>query len=464
MNNDKDVNMKNLSLAKIIVALVVCNVYLLVCGVMGTVSESLTEAAEATAESDDAPQGVGTQDFITPDITQIPIVPDTTTTITTAFGTPLLSMKPVKTSYKPSELVEQLELSNNSSVETENSDNSSDTSEPDTSDISDTSSSEPDNSTTHEPDNTSKPQDNTSSTATPPESSEPTSSTDSTTSIPTRPSQTVTDNTAANEILTVNDGGDIVSGTALDIISRIVMNEIGSTFAPEAIKAQAVAAYTHVKYHNARGSYPNVLLKNEVSDSVKVLVESVIGQAMYYDGEMIQAVYSASSAGCTASSKNVWGVDYPYLRSVYCELDADYDPNYGKKATFSSSEIKSKIYSSTGISLSGDPSDWFSINDRTEGKYVGNMSIGGYNTYVDSDGDTVKITGRVFRERIMSFNIRSSAFDIEYNADSDEFTVTTYGYGHGVGLSQNGANALAKYWVWDYKQILEFYYQGAYVK
>lgn len=464
MNNDKDVNMKNISLAKIIVALVICNVYLLICGVMGTVSEPIVKAADTPVESDDAPQGMGTQDFIPPDITQIPIVPDTTTTVTTVFGTPTLSMKPVKTTYTPSELVEQLELSNNSSGETENSDNSSDTSEPDTPDTPDTSAPEPDNSTTHEPDNTSKPQNDNSSTTTPPESSEPTSSTDSTTSIPARPSQTVTDNTAANEILTVNDGGDIVSGTALDIISRIVMNEIGSTFAPEAIKAQAVAAYTHVKFHNSRGSYPNVLLKNNVTDSVKVLVESVIGQAMYYDGEIIQAVYSASSAGYTASSKNVWGVEYPYLKSVYCELDAQYDPNYGKEAVFSSSEIKSKIYSSTGITLSGDPSGWFSINDRTEGKYVGNMTVGGYNTYVDSDGDTVKITGRVFRERIMSFKIRSSAFDIEYNADSDEFTITTYGYGHGVGLSQNGANALAKYWVWDYKQILEFYYQGAYVK
>lgn len=456
MNNDKDVNMKNLSLAKIIVALIICNVYLLVCGVMGTVSEPLTESVDTPAENDENPQGMGTQDFITSDITQIPIVPDTTTSVTTVFGTPTLDMKPVKTTYKPSELIGQLELSNSSGT----SDDSSDTSSPNSSDTSDTSTSDQDNSTTHEPD-TSNPQNDNSNTSTSTEDSE---STSSTTSVPTRPPQTITDNNAANEILTVNNGGDIVSGTALDIVSRIVMCEIGGTFAPEAIKAQAVASYTHVKYNNIHGSYPNVILRDEVSESVRTLVESVIGQAVYYDGELIQAVYSASSAGCTASSKNVWGVEYPYLKSVYCELDASYDPNYGRKAMFSSSEIKSKIYSSTGIDLRGDPSDWFSINDRTEGKYVGNMTVGGYNTYVDSDGDTVKITGRVFRERIMGFDIRSSAFDIEYDADSDEFTITTYGYGHGVGLSENGANALAKYWIWDYKQILEFYYPGAYVQ
>lgn len=446
--------MKNLSLTKIIVALLICNVYLLVCGVVGTVSEPEIETS-VPDENDNDTHGMGTQDFITSDIIDIPIVPDVTTPVSTVFGTPTIDMKPVSTVYKPTPLMDQLELSNSSN----NPDESSDTSEsdpPNEPDTSDTSNSEPDesNSDTHEPDTSEPPN---SVPEPPPVESEPTST-------PTRPTQTITDNNAANEILTVNDSGDIVSGTALNIVSRIVMNEIGGAFAPEAIKAQAVASYTYVKYHNTHGSYPNVLLKDSVTDSVKVLVESVIGQAVYYDGELIQAVYSASSAGCTASSKNVWGTEYPYLTSVYCELDASYDPNYGRKVTFSSSDMKSRIYNSTGISLSGDPSDWFVIIDRTEGKYVGNMTVGGYSTYIDSDGDSVKITGRVFRERIMSFDVRSSAFDIEYNAGSDEFTVTTYGYGHGVGLSENGANALATYWGWDYKKILEFYYPTAYVK
>ncbi len=271
-------------------------------------------------------------------------------------------------------------------------------------------------------------------------------------------------NPAENEILTVDDDGEIVSGKALDIISRIVQNEIGGTFAPEAIKAQAVAAYTHVKYNNTHNNNPRVRLADNVSDSVRVLTASVIGQAVYYNGEVIQAVYSASSAGYTASSGAVWSNPLPYLQCVYCELDAQYDPNYGKTKKFTSSDIKSRIYSMTGISLSGNPADWIQIVDFVEGKYVGNMTIGGYDSYVNSDGKTVKITGRIFRERIMSLDIRSSAFDVSYDAAADEFTFTTYGYGHGVGLSQNGANNLAKYWGWDYKQILEFYYQGTVVK
>ena len=92
------------------------------------------------------------------------------------------------------------------------------------------------------------------------------------------------------------------------------------------------------------------------------------------------------------------------------------------------------------------------------------MTIGGYDSYENESGNTVRITGRAFRENIMSYDIRSVAFDVDYDPSSDIFTFTTYGYGHGVGLSQNGANALASHWGWDYKQILEFYYQGTVVR
>ncbi|MGN1339678.1 MAG: SpoIID/LytB domain-containing protein [Oscillospiraceae bacterium] len=282
----------------------------------------------------------------------------------------------------------------------------------------------------------------------------------------TEPPEDEPDNTGgdASEILYVRSNGGVVSGTALDIVSRITQNEVGHTFAPEAIKAQAVAAYTYVRFCNDYGTYPSVILASSVSDSVQVLVKSVIGQGIYYNGSLIQAVYSASSAGYTASSKNVWGSDYPYLVSRFCDLDSRYDPNYGKTVQFSSEDIKSRVKSVTGIELSGDPSGWITIEERLDGNYVGQMSVGGYHSYTDSDGDNLKITGRRFREKIMSFDLRSSAFDVDYDSSTDMFTFTTYGYGHGVGMSQNGANALATYLGYDYKQILTYYYAGTEVR
>ncbi|MCH5208782.1 MAG: SpoIID/LytB domain-containing protein [Oscillospiraceae bacterium] len=256
-----------------------------------------------------------------------------------------------------------------------------------------------------------------------------------------------------------------MTGTALDIVAQIVTNEVGGAFSPEAIKAQAVAAYTNVRRCNNAGQATDVALKtNSDTDKIKSIIAPVIGEAVYYNGSLIQASYSASSAGYTASSKAVWGVDYPYLSSIYCELDELYDPNYAVVKSISASEIKSKVINATGIVLSDDPSEWLKIIDHTEGKYVGNMTIGGNSVYVNSSGNTVNITGRVFRETIMNYDIRSNAFDISYDSSSDSFTFVTYGYGHGVGMSQYGANALATYKGYTYKQILEFYYQGATVQ
>lgn len=251
--------------------------------------------------------------------------------------------------------------------------------------------------------------------------------------------------------------GGSVTLDAADILAQVVMGEIGGSFNEEAIKAQAVAAYTYIKYYNDNGNVPYVAIRTP-NEKVINCVNQVLGQGIYYNGALIQAVYGASTAGYTASALNVWGVDYTYLPSQKCELDALYDPNYGVKATFTSEEIKNKVRKATGIELSGDPGNWFAIKEYVDNVYVGTMSIGGQTSYVNSSGETVDITGRVMREKIMDYDLRSACFEISYSSDTDKFTFTTYGYGHGVGFSQHGANNLANYWNYDYRQILQFYY------
>lgn len=257
--------------------------------------------------------------------------------------------------------------------------------------------------------------------------------------------------------------GGPIEVDAAEIVAKVVMGEIGGSFNEEAIKAQAVASYTYIKYYNENGSAPNVTVKDP-NDTVKKCVNEVFGQAIYYDDKLIQAVYCASSAGYTASSKNVWGVDYPYLQSRKCELDSLYDPNYEVKASYTSEEIKSLVKSATGIELDGDPGNWFAIKEYVDTVYVGTFSIGGKTTYTDSEGNEVKITGRAVREKIFNYQLRSASFNVTYNLETDKFTFTTYGYGHGVGLSQNGANSLAKTWGYDYKEILNYYYPNTEIK
>ncbi len=494
--------MKKISLIKIIVALAVCNVYVFTCGVMGVIQSVPAAAADLpeAPEDDGNANGQGTVDFIVPDKTeggsytnlafvelQQPSMWDkpvyTTVDIPDGLGEPEIQESTGTTAASTEKEIiglepepEETEATTPQTAAT----SVTPATTPATTTPATTTTTTPATTTTHATTTTPA---TTTTTATPPFSGIPVEDTTVTTTT-TTPEETTSDTAeettestteatagttepdeienvgAATERLTVSDGGTVVTGDAIDIISRITQTEVGYTFAPEAIKAQAVAAYTYVKYYNDHDLMPQVILSDSVNDSVRTLVASVIGEAVYYDGEVIQAVYSASSAGYTASSLTVWGNEYPYLSGRYCELDAQYDPNYGRTVRFPSSDIKSRVLAATGIALSGSPADWFKIEEYLDHVYVGQMDIGGYRSYVNASGKSVKLTGKVFREKIMDFDIRSYAFDIEYDEGADEFVITTYGYGHGVGMSQNGANALATYWGYDYKQILEFYYSG----
>lgn len=259
--------------------------------------------------------------------------------------------------------------------------------------------------------------------------------------------ETSTISSNGNEVFTAKYGGSVHTDDAFDLVCRIVNNEISASFSDEAIRAQAVAAYSYVKYHNVNGLTPTVLVKSDPPQRIVDLVSSVWGKCCYYNGKVAQTVYMASSSGYTASSVNVWGGSVPYLISVECPFDADGDPNYGKQTKFSESEIRSALERYLGITLSENPENWLTVTGHIDGNYV---------STVDVDGQAT-ITGRKLRESVLSYNLKSASFDISYS--DGYFIFTTYGWGHGVGMSQNGANYLAKLG-YTYDQILKYYYTG----
>jgi SrtB family sortase len=250
--------------------------------------------------------------------------------------------------------------------------------------------------------------------------------------------------------LMVTAGGKTVTGDALDIVSRIVQNEIGSGFHTEAIKAQAVAAYTFISFYNQSGSAPSVILAPSAGSKVTSAVESVLGEAVYYRGNIALTTYYATSAGQTASSRDVWGTAYSYLVSVDSPVDENVKTFKATK-TFSYDQMRDIIDDTLGISPDGEPEDWFEILGHLDGGYVGNVRVCGE---TETSGGR-RITGRYLRESV--FGLRSSCFEIEF--DGDDFIFTTYGYGHGVGMSQNGANGYANEGL-SYDEILTHYYPG----
>lgn len=280
-----------------------------------------------------------------------------------------------------------------------------------------------------------------------------------TTTAETTSAPTPTPDNSGEEQLSVYDQvtGTYYTAGAREIIARAVVGEIWNEFPDEAVKAQAVAEYTYIKKNNEMGVSPTTALKTDVYDRIYKLVDEVLGEAIYYNGEMIQSVFFASSCGYTNSAENVWGVDYPYLRSVDCHLDKTTDPNWGSTDSYSSDYIKNAVQNTLGIALTGDPSKWFKINSRLDNRehgWVTSISVGGM---TKANGKT--IDGRTIRETVLGYSLKSAAFDLKYDKSSDKFIFTTYGHGHGVGLSQYGAKALAENG-YTYKQILQHYFTG----
>lgn len=167
------------------------------------------------------------------------------------------------------------------------------------------------------------------------------------------------------------------SGNVVDIVSMVCNAEIGSSFNVEAIKAQAVAAYSYIKYSG--GSTNGMAIKPNPDQKIIDAVKSVVGQAVYYDGRFALTQFCASSGGTTASCKDVFYDDIPYLRSVGCDVDAAYDPNYGLVTAISVDTLRTRIQNKYSITLSSDYSNWIQLVEG-DGGYIADVVIDGQKT------------------------------------------------------------------------------------
>lgn len=246
-----------------------------------------------------------------------------------------------------------------------------------------------------------------------------------------------------------------------DYLCGVVSAEMPALYENEALKAGAVAAYTyaHKKRSTADGEYhltDNPLTDQcyedeekcrekwgekyeEYSQKIRAAVESVYGEVITYGGEPIFAAYHAISGGRTESSKNIWGGETPYL----CGVDSSWDKKsekYKSEVSLTPSELK------TALKIENLPeaiTEWEIKSERSEAGTVLEFSI-----------CENKFKGTEVREAL---SLRSANFEVTYSEGNYIFTV--YGSGHGVGMSQNGANEMAKQGK-NYKEILCWYYPG----
>ncbi|MGD9559835.1 MAG: SpoIID/LytB domain-containing protein [Oscillospiraceae bacterium] len=253
------------------------------------------------------------------------------------------------------------------------------------------------------------------------------------------------------DLLTVKRGGKTVTDTAVNILARVVMAEVGGFQNKETYKAQAIAASTFIRYHLAQGTVPTV---PEPSQEPIALVWEAVGEVahMYltYKGEAALTTYYAASNGKTNNSGDFWPTQLPYLVSV----DSAYENAKtvtGFKTTKSIStadfrKMMDRVYDGN-YTLGADPATWVQTPTRNAAGYVtGNVLVGGRTPSVE-----------YFYQNMAG--LRSPDFTVKYDKSADALVFTVKGYGHGVGMSQWGAYLYAKNG-WNYKKILAHYYPG----
>ena len=150
--------------------------------------------------------------------------------------------------------------------------------------------------------------------------------------------------------------------------------EIGPSFEPECIKAQAVAIYTYMKYHN--NDAHDLRGKPNPSQKIVDLCASVLGEALYYKDNYCLTMFYASCGGITANCYDVFSADLPYLRSVTSDYDSQYDPHWASVAYFTIDEVRSRIQNAYNITLSDNPKNWIQIIEGNGG-YVNSVVIDG---------------------------------------------------------------------------------------
>jgi len=240
-----------------------------------------------------------------------------------------------------------------------------------------------------------------------------------------------------------------------EYIIGVVAGEMPASFNMEALKAQAVAARTFAMYKMK--NVDNYVLSTTINDQVyltkeamekkwgndyehyynrvKEAVLSTKGEVITYNDDIIISYYFAISNGYTDDAKTVFNEDRSYLVSVDSTWDKDY-------SSYSSTRTISKDAFCTNLKTTCDDIKIENVV-RGDNNYVREITI----------NDTT-FTGR---EVFNKLSLKSTDFNIQINGD--EIIIQTYGFGHGVGMSQYGAQSMANN-NYSYKDILKHYYKN----
>ena len=288
-----------------------------------------------------------------------------------------------------------------------------------------------------------------------------------------------------------------------DYLTKVVPSEMPPSYEKEALKSQAVCARTYA-YRQIQGNTysqygahvddsTNFQVYNNTSanDKSTQAVKETYGKMLFYEDKPIEAFYFSTSCGRTADA-GVWGTDsgkYPYLRAVEVKEggkslgkeDNDGFESYIKREDVIAYDTSYPMFrwqtdlpadvASAQISGAGQIQD-MTVTDRGPGGIAGELTVTGTDGTVTIKGQSairsalgnpsLIITKKDGGTMTGSATLPSAFIAIEKRTGEDgslSFHIYGGGFGHGVGMSQNGAQGMAKTGK-GYKQILDFFYHG----
>ncbi len=259
-----------------------------------------------------------------------------------------------------------------------------------------------------------------------------------------------------------------------DYVKGVVAAEMPAEFHIEALKAQAVAARTYaisrsIRFEEGHPDHRLAPLCTEIHcqaylslgqleeihgeawvekywSKIEEAIESTKNLAIFYDGEIIEPLYHSTSGGRTENVKDVFAIDLPYLKSVTSPYEED-APRFKNTVTMTVDDFVNKLKSKYPMANldKSNIHEKIKLIERTATGRVKKVAI-----------DSQVVDGRELRDL---FELNSTNFTISLDKKLNIIEIETYGFGHGVGMSQWGANGMGKNGK-NFEEILKHYYTG----
>ena len=248
-----------------------------------------------------------------------------------------------------------------------------------------------------------------------------------------------------------------------EYVVGVVAGEMPASFEEEALKAQSVASRTYVLkkvLDNSETEYDVVdtvsnqvyldeeQLKKKWQDKytlyinkVREAVNATSMEYLDYDGEVIDAMFFSTSNGYTEDSGVVFSKSLPYLKSVKSSWDEDVASAFSYSTSISLQEFYEKLGLKYNEILKVE------VLERSDSNRIVKLKING-----------IEMLGRDIYNKL---GLRSC--DFVFTQVGNNVNIETKGYGHGVGMSQYGAQGMAKKG-YNYKEILSHYYMDTSLK